>query len=71
MDDSIVPPNTNIPDNCVYGGKPATFIETAHDSYELDRETNIVLLYESMRGKLNDYIAHKNEERKQMSTVNS
>jgi acetyltransferase-like isoleucine patch superfamily enzyme len=36
LDDSIIAPGVNIPENTVYGGRPAKFIQLATDSYDLE-----------------------------------
>ena len=69
LDESVIPANSEIPENCIFGGSPAMFQGTVSDSYELDRELNAKLLYENIYACLTDYMLHAREERHKAQLV--
>jgi len=59
LDDSIVPAGVNIPENTIYGGKPARFIRAASDMHEFEIQQYSRMIYENMYSAITDCIKHK------------
>ena len=64
LDDSIVPAGAVIPENCIYGGKPAVFKETAYDSHEQEHMTYMVMYYENIKSLYLDFISYKKKAKR-------
>lgn len=71
IDDSIVPAGTYIPENTIYGGKPAKFMKLAADSHELEHQTNVVLFYENVYASVTDYLKWKRRSQAQSDSTSS
>jgi carbonic anhydrase/acetyltransferase-like protein (isoleucine patch superfamily) len=59
LDDSIVPAGVNIPENTVYGGKPARFIRAACDMHEFEIQQHARMIYDNMYSAITDYVKLK------------
>lgn len=64
LDDSIVPPGVNIPENTIYGGKPAKFIRAACDMHEVEIMQYSRMIYDNMYSAISDYFKHMTKLKK-------
>lgn len=58
LDDSIVPPGVNIPENTIYGGRPARFIKAACDMHEVEIQQYTRMVYDNMYSAISDYFRY-------------
>lgn len=66
LDGTIVPPGVHIPDNSVFGGKPAQFVNLVPDNHKNSHINNLYLLFRSIMTQVNEYELLRAKRMKEM-----